>query len=77
MFVLFVSCLSLVFKWRRMLFVLVSFEFILMCLFYVYCMVLGGGIFVFFLVFGVIRRLFGLIVVVVNVFVFGFDGCVF
>lgn len=75
--VIFISCLSLLFKWRRIIFVLVSFEFILMSLMYVYCFVLGSGMFIFFLVFRVVSSLFGLIVLINGVFVYGYDCCVF
>lgn len=69
--------MSLVFKWRRLLFVLMAFEFVLMRLFYSFCFVFGGLIMVFFLCFGVVSRLLGLSMVIGGVFVFGNDSCVF
>nr|YP_009178992.1 NADH dehydrogenase subunit 4L [Passalurus ambiguus]ALJ93256.1 NADH dehydrogenase subunit 4L [Passalurus ambiguus] len=77
MLVFFVSFFSLFFKWRRLLFVLISFEFILIGFFFVYSFVFGGMMMLFFICFSVITSLFGLVVVLVNVFVFGSDLCLF
>nr|UUA64287.1 NADH dehydrogenase subunit 4L [Aspiculuris sp. PC-2022] len=77
MMVVFLSFMSLVFKWRRLLFVLMAFEFILMSLFYSFCFVFGGLMMVFFLCFGVVSSLLGLAMVIGGVFVFGNDSCVF
>lgn len=75
--VIFLSFISLVFKWRRLFFVLISFEFILLRFFYVYSFVVGGLMMVFFVCFRVISSLLGLVVVVRGIFVCGDDLCLF
>nr|ALM87702.1 NADH dehydrogenase subunit 4L [Aspiculuris tetraptera] len=77
MMVIFLSFMSLVFKWRRLFFVLISFEFILLTFFYVYSFVFVGLMMVFFICFSVISSLLGLVVVVSSVFVCGDDLCLF
>nr|QXU74734.1 NADH dehydrogenase subunit 4L [Wellcomia compar] len=77
MLVVFLSFLSLIFKWLRLLFILISFEFILMSCFFIFSFVNGGMAMVFFISVSVVTSLLGLIMIVNNVFFFGSDMVVF
>lgn len=77
MLVIIISVISLMFKWRRLLFILISFEFILVRCFYVFRFSLGGLIILFFICVGVITSLLGLVIVINRVFMYGNDLTVF
>lgn len=74
---MFLSFMSLIFKWRRLLFILISFEFILLSFFYVFCFVLLGIYIYYFICFCVITSLFGLVMMVVGMSLYGRDRCFF
>nr|BAV81445.1 NADH dehydrogenase subunit 4L [Syphacia muris] len=77
MLVIIISVMSLMFKWRRLLFILISFEFILVSCFYVFSFSLGGLMMLFFICVGVITSLLGLVMVINSVFMYGNDLTVF
>nr|ALT55334.1 NADH dehydrogenase subunit 4L [Syphacia obvelata] len=77
MFMVIVSMLSLVFKWRRLLFILISFEFILISCFYVFSFSCGSLSMFFFICVSVISSLLGLVIVINSVFMYGNDLTVF
>nr|AST14927.1 NADH dehydrogenase subunit 4L [Hammerschmidtiella sp. ZengetLiu-2016]AST14937.1 NADH dehydrogenase subunit 4L [Hammerschmidtiella sp. ZengetLiu-2016] len=77
MAVLFVSFLTLMFKWRRLIFILISFEFIMMSLFYYYSLLISEMLFFYFMSFTVMSSLLGLVIMVGNMKFYGNDLCVF
>lgn len=63
----------LVFKWSRLIFFLIGLEFLVLRLFFEFCGFLGGLMFLYFLCFGVISRVLGLVVLVGRIKFFGSD----
>nr|ADD81882.1 NADH dehydrogenase subunit 4L [Anisakis simplex] len=75
MIFMFISSLSLFFKWQRLIFILISLEFIVMSLFIYFSMVLNEMMFFYFMCFSVISSVLGMIVMVGNMKFYGSDQC--
>nr|YP_009113347.1 NADH dehydrogenase subunit 4L [Anisakis berlandi]YP_009355301.1 NADH dehydrogenase subunit 4L [Anisakis pegreffii]YP_537101.1 NADH dehydrogenase subunit 4L [Anisakis simplex]AAY43175.1 NADH dehydrogenase subunit 4L [Anisakis simplex]AES86030.1 NADH dehydrogenase subunit 4L [Anisakis berlandi]AES86042.1 NADH dehydrogenase subunit 4L [Anisakis simplex]AES86054.1 NADH dehydrogenase subunit 4L [Anisakis simplex]AES86066.1 NADH dehydrogenase subunit 4L [Anisakis simplex] len=77
MIFMFISSLSLFFKWQRLIFILISLEFIVMSLFIYFSTVLNEMMFFYFMCFSVISSVLGMIVMVGNMKFYGSDQCLF
>nr|YP_009142136.1 NADH dehydrogenase subunit 4L [Pseudoterranova azarasi]YP_009312539.1 NADH dehydrogenase subunit 4L [Pseudoterranova cattani]YP_009312551.1 NADH dehydrogenase subunit 4L [Pseudoterranova decipiens sensu lato Germany]AKG63669.1 NADH dehydrogenase subunit 4L [Pseudoterranova azarasi]AOV63290.1 NADH dehydrogenase subunit 4L [Pseudoterranova cattani]AOV63313.1 NADH dehydrogenase subunit 4L [Pseudoterranova decipiens sensu lato Germany] len=77
MIFMFISSLSLFFKWQRLIFILISLEFIVMSLFIYFSGVLNEMMFFYFMCFSVISSVLGMIVMVGNMKFYGSDQCLF
>nr|ADD81878.1 NADH dehydrogenase subunit 4L [Anisakis simplex]ADD81880.1 NADH dehydrogenase subunit 4L [Anisakis simplex]ADD81885.1 NADH dehydrogenase subunit 4L [Anisakis simplex]ADD81887.1 NADH dehydrogenase subunit 4L [Anisakis simplex]ADD81889.1 NADH dehydrogenase subunit 4L [Anisakis simplex] len=75
MIFMFISSLSLFFKWQRLIFILISLEFIVMSLFIYFSTVLNEMMFFYFMCFSVISSVLGMIVMVGNMKFYGSDQC--
>nr|QCG69221.1 NADH dehydrogenase subunit 4L [Toxascaris leonina] len=74
---IFISSLSLFFKWQRLMFILISLEFIVMSLFIMFSCDLNEMMFFYFMCFSVISSVLGMVVMVGNVKFYGSDQCLF
>lgn len=74
---LFVRLFIFLFKWQRLIFVLISLEFIILSLFYKFCYILSEIIFFYFMCFSVISSILGIVVIVGNIKFYGNDNCIF
>nr|YP_009538634.1 NADH dehydrogenase subunit 4L [Steinernema abbasi]YP_026080.1 NADH dehydrogenase subunit 4L [Steinernema carpocapsae]AAT00523.1 NADH dehydrogenase subunit 4L [Steinernema carpocapsae]AYU56875.1 NADH dehydrogenase subunit 4L [Steinernema carpocapsae]AYV63102.1 NADH dehydrogenase subunit 4L [Steinernema abbasi]QAA11078.1 NADH dehydrogenase subunit 4L [Steinernema carpocapsae]BAV78651.1 NADH dehydrogenase subunit 4L [Steinernema carpocapsae] len=74
---LFFSILSFLFKWRRLLFVLISLEFLMMSLFIIYSYMLNEMMFFYFMCFSVISSVLGMLMMIGSVKFYGSDNCLF
>uniref|UniRef100_UPI0030E315DE NADH dehydrogenase subunit 4L n=1 Tax=Porrocaecum reticulatum TaxID=2161849 RepID=UPI0030E315DE len=74
---LFISSLSLLFKWQRLIFILISLEFIVMSLFIYFSGVLNEMMFFYFMCFSVVSSVLGMVVMVGNMKFYGSDQCLF
>lgn len=74
---LFVRLFIFIFKWQRLIFILISLEFIMLRLFLKFSYVLGEIMFFYFMCFSVISRILGMVVIVGNIKFFGSDNCIF
>nr|AOV63301.1 NADH dehydrogenase subunit 4L [Pseudoterranova decipiens sensu lato Antarctica] len=77
MIFMFISSLSLFFKWQRLIFILISLEFIVMSLFIYFSGILNEMMFFYFMCFSVISSVLGMIVMVGNMKFYGSDQCLF
>nr|YP_009312527.1 NADH dehydrogenase subunit 4L [Phocanema bulbosa]YP_009312563.1 NADH dehydrogenase subunit 4L [Phocanema krabbei]AOV63278.1 NADH dehydrogenase subunit 4L [Phocanema bulbosa]AOV63325.1 NADH dehydrogenase subunit 4L [Phocanema krabbei] len=77
MIFMFISSLSLFFKWQRLIFILISLEFIVVSLFIYFSGVLNEMMFFYFMCFSVISSVLGMIVMVGNMKFYGSDQCLF
>nr|BAV82874.1 NADH dehydrogenase subunit 4L [Toxocara canis] len=77
MIFMFISFLSLFFKWQRLMFILISLEFIVMSLFIYFSGVLNEMMFFYFMCFSVVSSVLGLVLVVGNMKFYGSDQCLF
>nr|BAV78663.1 NADH dehydrogenase subunit 4L [Steinernema glaseri] len=77
MIFLFISLFSFLFKWHRVLFILISLEFLMMSLFIYFSGGLNEIMFFYFMCFSVVSSVMGLIIMVGNVKFFGSDKCLF
>nr|YP_010620901.1 NADH dehydrogenase subunit 4L [Toxocara vitulorum]WAX39115.1 NADH dehydrogenase subunit 4L [Toxocara vitulorum] len=77
MIFVFISFLSFFFKWQRLMFILISLEFIVMSLFIYFSEVLNEMMFFYFMCFSVVSSVLGLVVVVGNMKFYGSDQCLF
>nr|YP_004935193.1 NADH dehydrogenase subunit 4L [Baylisascaris procyonis]AEH59761.1 NADH dehydrogenase subunit 4L [Baylisascaris procyonis] len=77
MIFIFISFLSLFFKWQRLMFILISLEFIVMSLFILFSSSLNEMMFFYFMCFSVISSVLGMVVMVGNVKFYGSDLCLF
>nr|WEM32180.1 NADH dehydrogenase subunit 4L [Anisakis simplex] len=77
MIFMFISSLSLFFKWQRLIFILISLEFIVMSLFIYFSTVLNEMMFFYFMCFSVVSSVLGMIVMVGNMKFYGSDQCLF
>nr|YP_010938384.1 NADH dehydrogenase subunit 4L [Toxocara apodemi]WLE72143.1 NADH dehydrogenase subunit 4L [Toxocara apodemi] len=77
MIFVFISFLSLFFKWQRLMFILISLEFIVMSLFIYFSGVLSEMMFFYFMSFSVVSSVLGLVLVVGNMKFYGSDQCLF
>ncbi|NP_006954.1 NADH dehydrogenase subunit 4L (mitochondrion) [Caenorhabditis elegans] len=77
MMFLFVSLFMFIFKWQRLIFILISLEFMMLSLFLKFSYVLGEMMFFYFMCFSVISSILGMVVMVGNMKFFGSDNCIF
>nr|YP_009312599.1 NADH dehydrogenase subunit 4L [Contracaecum ogmorhini sensu lato Pacific Canada]AOV63361.1 NADH dehydrogenase subunit 4L [Contracaecum ogmorhini sensu lato Pacific Canada] len=77
MIFVFISSLSLIFKWQRLIFILISLEFIVMSLFIYFSSVLNEMMFFHFMCFSVISSVLGMVIMVGNMKFYGSDLCLF
>nr|YP_004123401.1 NADH dehydrogenase subunit 4L [Contracaecum rudolphii B Bullini et al., 1986]YP_009312575.1 NADH dehydrogenase subunit 4L [Contracaecum ogmorhini sensu lato Australia]YP_009312587.1 NADH dehydrogenase subunit 4L [Contracaecum ogmorhini sensu lato South Africa]ACP30398.1 NADH dehydrogenase subunit 4L [Contracaecum rudolphii B Bullini et al., 1986]AOV63337.1 NADH dehydrogenase subunit 4L [Contracaecum ogmorhini sensu lato Australia]AOV63349.1 NADH dehydrogenase subunit 4L [Contracaecum ogmorh len=77
MIFVFISSLSLIFKWQRLIFILISLEFIVMSLFIYFSSVLNEMMFFYFMCFSVISSVLGMVIMVGNMKFYGSDLCLF
>nr|YP_001905897.1 NADH dehydrogenase subunit 4L [Toxocara canis]CAL69966.1 NADH dehydrogenase subunit 4L [Toxocara canis] len=77
MIFMFISFLSLFFKWQRLMFILISLEFIVMSLFIYFSGALNEMMFFYFMCFSVVSSVLGLVLVVGNMKFYGSDQCLF
>nr|NP_006942.1 NADH dehydrogenase subunit 4L [Ascaris suum]P24874.2 RecName: Full=NADH-ubiquinone oxidoreductase chain 4L; AltName: Full=NADH dehydrogenase subunit 4L [Ascaris suum]APX55581.1 NADH dehydrogenase subunit 4L [Ascaris lumbricoides]APX55558.1 NADH dehydrogenase subunit 4L [Ascaris suum]APX55570.1 NADH dehydrogenase subunit 4L [Ascaris suum]WAS08345.1 NADH dehydrogenase subunit 4L [Ascaris lumbricoides]WAS08357.1 NADH dehydrogenase subunit 4L [Ascaris lumbricoides] len=77
MIFIFISFLSLFFKWQRLMFILISLEFIVMSLFILFSGDLNEMMFFYFMCFSVVSSVLGMVVMVGNVKFYGSDLCLF
>nr|ACB06377.1 NADH dehydrogenase subunit 4L [Caenorhabditis elegans] len=76
MMFLFVSLFMFIFKWQRLIFILISLEFMMLSLFLKFSYVLGEMMFFYFMCFSVISSILGMVVMVGNMKFFGSDNCI-
>nr|QXE43453.1 NADH dehydrogenase subunit 4L [Ophidascaris baylisi] len=74
---MFISSLSLFFKWQRLMFILISLEFIVMSLFIYFAGYLSEMMFFYFMCFSVVSSVLGMVVMVGNMKFYGSDQCLF
>nr|AAO16401.1 NADH dehydrogenase subunit 4L [Caenorhabditis elegans] len=77
MMFLFVSLFMFIFKWQRLIFILISLEFMMLSLFLKFSYVLGEMMFFYFMCFSVISSILGMVVMVGNMKFLGSDNCIF
>nr|YP_009391042.1 NADH dehydrogenase subunit 4L [Caenorhabditis wallacei]ARV88307.1 NADH dehydrogenase subunit 4L [Caenorhabditis wallacei] len=77
MMFLFVSLFMFIFKWQRLIFVLISLEFLMLSLFLKFSYLIGEMMFFYFMCFSVISSILGMVVMVGNMKFFGSDNCIF
>nr|YP_009027246.1 NADH dehydrogenase subunit 4L [Contracaecum osculatum]AEK49093.1 NADH dehydrogenase subunit 4L [Contracaecum osculatum A sensu Nascetti et al. (1993)]AEK49098.1 NADH dehydrogenase subunit 4L [Contracaecum osculatum B sensu Nascetti et al. (1993)]AEK49103.1 NADH dehydrogenase subunit 4L [Contracaecum osculatum C sensu Nascetti et al. (1993)]AEK49094.1 NADH dehydrogenase subunit 4L [Contracaecum osculatum A sensu Nascetti et al. (1993)]AEK49095.1 NADH dehydrogenase subunit 4L [Contracaecum os len=77
MIFMFISSLSLFFKWQRLIFILISLEFIVMSLFIYFSGCLNEMMFFYFMCFSVISSVLGMVIMVGNMKFYGSDLCLF
>nr|YP_009391006.1 NADH dehydrogenase subunit 4L [Caenorhabditis angaria]YP_009391090.1 NADH dehydrogenase subunit 4L [Caenorhabditis castelli]ARV88262.1 NADH dehydrogenase subunit 4L [Caenorhabditis angaria]ARV88358.1 NADH dehydrogenase subunit 4L [Caenorhabditis castelli] len=77
MMFLFVSLFMFLFKWQRLIFILISLEFLMLSLFLKFSYILGEMMFFYFMCFSVISSILGMVVMVGNMKFFGNDNCIF
>nr|BAV78687.1 NADH dehydrogenase subunit 4L [Steinernema litorale] len=73
----FFSIVSFLFKWHRVLFILISLEFLMMSLFVYFSCYLNEMMFLYFVCFSVVSSVLGLVIMVGNVKFYGSDKCLF
>ena len=74
---LFVRLFIFIFKWQRLIFILISLEFIILRLFLKFSYLLREMMFFYFMCFSVISRILGIVIIVGNMKFFGSDNCIF
>lgn len=74
---LFVRLFIFIFKWQRLIFVLISLEFLMLSLFLKFSSFLTEMMFFYFICFSVVSRILGIIVMVGNMKFYGNDYCIF
>jgi hypothetical protein len=74
---LFVRLFIFLFKWQRLIFILISLEFLILSLFLNFSTIFGEIMFFYFMCFSVISRILGIVVIVGNIKFFGRDHCIF
>ena len=75
--ILFIAFLSLLFKWPRLIFILLSYEFLVICLFYSFSLSRTEVMYFYYMCFTVIARVFGLVVMAGRIKYYGSDMCLF
>nr|BCD52215.1 NADH dehydrogenase subunit 4L [Strongyloides procyonis] len=73
MFIFFIGIFSIFFKFRRFIFILISFEFLMMGVFYFFSYFFSFFSFFYFLCFSVFCSLFGVVLMVYFVKFYGSD----
>ena len=74
---LFVRLFIFLFKWQRLIFILISLEFLILSLFLTFSSNFTEMIFFYFMCFSVVSRILGIIVMVGNIKFYGRDQCIF
>ena len=74
---LFVGLFIFFFKWQRLIFILISLEFLILSLFLNFSGLISEIIFFYFICFSVISSILGIIIMVGNIKSFGSDQCIF
>nr|YP_009161996.1 NADH dehydrogenase subunit 4L [Litoditis aff. marina PmII]AKS28846.1 NADH dehydrogenase subunit 4L [Litoditis aff. marina PmII] len=74
---LFVGLFMFFFKWQRLIFVLISLEFLMLSLFLNFSGVISEMMFFYFMCFSVVSSILGMIIMVGNMKSFGSDQCIF
>lgn len=74
---LFVRVFILFFKWQRLIFILISLEFIIIRLFFFFSFRLTEFLFFYFISFSVVSRILGIVVMVGGIKQYGNDLCVY
>nr|ACB06317.1 NADH dehydrogenase subunit 4L [Caenorhabditis briggsae] len=77
MMFLFVSLFMFIFKWQRLIFILISLEFLMLSLFLKFSYLLSEMMFFYFMCFSVISSILGMVIMVGNMKFFGSDNCIF
>nr|ARV88271.1 NADH dehydrogenase subunit 4L [Caenorhabditis sp.] len=77
MIFLFVSLFMLIFKWQRLIFILISLEFLVLSLFLNFSSLFSEMMFFYFMCFSVISSITGMVIMVGNIKFFGNDLCIF
>nr|AJW75160.1 NADH dehydrogenase subunit 4L [Oscheius chongmingensis] len=77
MIFLFVSLFMFIFKWQRLIFILISLEFLMLSLFLKFSSVLTEMMFFYFMCFSVVSSILGMIIMVGNMKFYGNDQCIF
>nr|YP_010708751.1 NADH dehydrogenase subunit 4L [Cruznema tripartitum]WCR50918.1 NADH dehydrogenase subunit 4L [Cruznema tripartitum] len=77
MIFLFMSLFMLIFKWQRLIFILISLEFLMMSVFLMFSELFSEMMFFYFMSFSVISSILGMIIMVGNMKFFGSDQCIF
>nr|YP_009347355.1 NADH dehydrogenase subunit 4L [Nippostrongylus brasiliensis]APU89578.1 NADH dehydrogenase subunit 4L [Nippostrongylus brasiliensis]BAV82760.1 NADH dehydrogenase subunit 4L [Nippostrongylus brasiliensis] len=77
MIFLFISLLMLMFKWYRLIFILISLEFLMMSLFVKLMGVVTEFMFFYFMCFSVVSSILGMVIMVGSMKFFGADNCIF
>jgi hypothetical protein len=67
----------LIFKWQRLIFILISLEFLIIRVFLVFSELFREMMFFYFISFSVVSRILGIIIMVGNIKFFGSDQCIF
>nr|YP_003434461.1 NADH dehydrogenase subunit 4L [Mecistocirrus digitatus]ACX85086.1 NADH dehydrogenase subunit 4L [Mecistocirrus digitatus] len=77
MIFMFMSLMMLLFKWYRMIFILIAFEFLMMSLFMKLIYFVSEMMFFYFMCFSVLSSVLGMIILVGGMKFYGNDNCVF
>nr|YP_009161994.1 NADH dehydrogenase subunit 4L [Litoditis aff. marina PmI]YP_009162030.1 NADH dehydrogenase subunit 4L [Litoditis aff. marina PmIV]AKS28844.1 NADH dehydrogenase subunit 4L [Litoditis aff. marina PmI]AKS28880.1 NADH dehydrogenase subunit 4L [Litoditis aff. marina PmIV] len=77
MIFLFVGLFMFFFKWQRLIFILISLEFLMLSLFLNFSGLISEMMFFYFMCFSVISSILGMIIMVGNMKSFGSDQCIF
>nr|YP_009162018.1 NADH dehydrogenase subunit 4L [Litoditis aff. marina PmIII]AKS28868.1 NADH dehydrogenase subunit 4L [Litoditis aff. marina PmIII] len=77
MIFLFISLFMFLFKWQRLIFILISLEFLMLSLFLKFSLLISEMMFFYFMCFSVVSSILGMIIMVGNMKSFGSDQCIF
>nr|QNJ60194.1 NADH dehydrogenase subunit 4L [Phasmarhabditis hermaphrodita]QNJ60196.1 NADH dehydrogenase subunit 4L [Phasmarhabditis hermaphrodita]QNJ60198.1 NADH dehydrogenase subunit 4L [Phasmarhabditis hermaphrodita]QNJ60200.1 NADH dehydrogenase subunit 4L [Phasmarhabditis hermaphrodita]QNJ60202.1 NADH dehydrogenase subunit 4L [Phasmarhabditis hermaphrodita] len=77
MIFLFVSLFMFLFKWQRLIFILISLEFLMLSLFLNFSNMFTEMMFFYFMCFSVISSILGMIIMVGAMKFYGNDQCIF
>nr|QNJ60242.1 NADH dehydrogenase subunit 4L [Phasmarhabditis neopapillosa] len=77
MMFLFVSLFMFLFKWQRLIFILISLEFLMLSLFLNFSGLFTEMMFFYFMCFSVVSSILGMIIMVGGMKFYGNDQCIF
>nr|QNJ60240.1 NADH dehydrogenase subunit 4L [Phasmarhabditis neopapillosa]QNJ60244.1 NADH dehydrogenase subunit 4L [Phasmarhabditis neopapillosa] len=77
MMFLFVSLFMFLFKWQRLIFILISLEFLMLSLFLNFSGMFTEMMFFYFMCFSVVSSILGMIIMVGSMKFYGNDQCIF
>nr|QNJ60246.1 NADH dehydrogenase subunit 4L [Phasmarhabditis neopapillosa] len=77
MMFLFVSLFMFFFKWQRLIFILISLEFLMLSLFLNFSGMFTEMMFFYFMCFSVVSSILGMIIMVGSMKFYGNDQCIF